>query len=99
MKPTAYIINIGRGKLIDEAAMVRALKDKGIAGAGLAEVRELTIEDKQNTLLRQLRSKYDTLSIDQILEIQASLGHQQGEVNPCKACKIISQKEYRLAED
>ncbi len=35
MKPTAYIINIGRGKLIDEAAMVRALKDNVIAGAGL----------------------------------------------------------------
>ena len=70
-----------------------------IAGMSLAEVRERTTEDKQNVLLRQLRSKYDRLSIDQILEIQASLGHQQGEASPCKACKIIAQKEYRLAED
>jgi D-2-hydroxyacid dehydrogenase (NADP+) len=35
MKPTAYIINIGRGQLIDEKALVKALKGKWIAGAGL----------------------------------------------------------------
>jgi glyoxylate reductase len=35
MKPTAYIINTARGAIIDEAALVRALKKKQIAGAGL----------------------------------------------------------------
>ena len=35
MKPTAYIINTARGALIDEAALVQALDDKKIAGAGL----------------------------------------------------------------
>lgn len=35
MKPTAYIINIARGSVIDEAALTRALKEKWIAGAGL----------------------------------------------------------------
>ena len=35
MKPTAFIINTARGAVIDEAAMVRALKAKKIAGAGL----------------------------------------------------------------
>ena len=35
MKPTAYIINIGRGRIIDEAAMIRALSEDRIAGAGL----------------------------------------------------------------
>jgi phosphoglycerate dehydrogenase-like enzyme len=35
MKPTAYIINIARGSVIDEAALTKALKEKWIAGAGL----------------------------------------------------------------
>jgi glyoxylate reductase len=35
MKPSAYIINTARGAVIDEAALVRALKKKKIAGAGL----------------------------------------------------------------
>jgi phosphoglycerate dehydrogenase-like enzyme len=35
MKPTAVIINVGRGTVIDESAMVRALETKHIAGAAL----------------------------------------------------------------
>ena len=35
MKPAAYIINAARGPIIDEAAMIEALKTGGIAGAGL----------------------------------------------------------------
>jgi glyoxylate reductase len=35
MKPTAYIINTARGAIIDEKALIRALKKKQIAGAGL----------------------------------------------------------------
>jgi D-2-hydroxyacid dehydrogenase (NADP+) len=35
MKPSARIINIGRGQLIDEDALICALDEKRIAGAGL----------------------------------------------------------------
>ncbi len=35
MKPGAYLINIGRGGIIDENMLVRALKEQWIKGAGL----------------------------------------------------------------
>ena len=35
MKPTAYLINIARGGVVDEPALVQALEGGKIAGAGL----------------------------------------------------------------
>ena len=35
MKPTAYLINISRGPIVDEASMIQALTSGAIAGAGL----------------------------------------------------------------
>ncbi|HEX7736426.1 MAG TPA: D-2-hydroxyacid dehydrogenase [Ktedonobacteraceae bacterium] len=43
MKPSAYLVNIARGRVIDEQALIRALREGWIAGAGLdvAEIEPL----------------------------------------------------------
>ena len=35
MKPTAFLLNLGRGEIVDEEALISALKSGKIAGAGL----------------------------------------------------------------
>lgn len=51
MKPTAYIINTSRGVMIDENALIRALNEKKIAGAGL-DVWNPEPPDPKNPLLQ-----------------------------------------------
>ncbi|WP_406694813.1 D-glycerate dehydrogenase [Singulisphaera sp. Ch08] len=56
MKPTAYLINTARGPVVDEAALVSALKAGRIAGAGLDVYEDeprmaVGLADCQNALL------------------------------------------------
>jgi phosphoglycerate dehydrogenase-like enzyme len=40
MRPNAYLVNIARGRVIDEQALIRALRERWIAGAGLDVTEE-----------------------------------------------------------
>lgn len=51
MKPSAYFINMSRGSVVDEAALIKALQEKWIAGAGL-DVFEKEPIDPDNPLLK-----------------------------------------------
>jgi phosphoglycerate dehydrogenase-like enzyme len=52
MQPTAYFINIARGELVDQPALVAALREGRIAGAGLDvfEQEPLPADDPLTTL-------------------------------------------------
>jgi phosphoglycerate dehydrogenase-like enzyme len=47
MKPTAYLINVGRGELVDQFELATALRERRIAGAGLDvfDVEPLPLDD------------------------------------------------------
>jgi D-3-phosphoglycerate dehydrogenase len=51
MKPNAYFINTARGKIVDEPALIKALSEKWIRGAGL-DVFEQEPVDPNNPLLK-----------------------------------------------
>lgn len=51
MKPTAYLINTSRGPVVNEEALIKALREKKIAGAGLDVFTEEPI-NSANALLK-----------------------------------------------
>jgi len=78
MKPTAYLVNIARGGIMDEEALIHALSENLIAGAGLdVFVREpLPVDSKLWELPNVIisphvagnREDYNTLAVDLFCE-------------------------------
>lgn len=73
MKPTAHLINISRGDVVDETALVRALGQQEIAGAGLdvyehePDVPQSLLDLKNVTLLPHLGTAAE--------EVRSNMGH------------------------
>jgi phosphoglycerate dehydrogenase-like enzyme len=45
MKPSSYLVNVARGRVVDEAAVAAALRDGRIAGAGIDVIYEEPLAD------------------------------------------------------
>jgi len=84
MKKSAIIINTARGPIIDEKALVRALKTKKIAGAGL-DVFEF--EPKVSADLRKMKN----------VVLTPHLGSATGEVREAMANMVVDNIEALLA--
>ena len=82
MKPTAYIINSARGPLIDESALVQALMEKRIAGAGLdvyeneprphpelLKMNNVVCTPHMGSATRELREAMANVVVDNILAL------------------------------
>ena len=82
MKSTAFLINTARGPIVDEAALVRALKGKKIAGAGLdvfehepkvsAELKEMknvVIVPHLGSATTEVREEMAGIVVDNILAL------------------------------
>lgn len=70
MKPSAYLINTSRGKIVNEMSLIKALQEKRIAGAGLDvyEVEPLPkdslLTKMNNVVLLPHSSSYSTAAFD-----------------------------------
>jgi glyoxylate reductase len=94
MKPTAFLINTARGAIVDEAALVRALKKGQIAGAGLDvfehepkmdpalwKMPNVVLTPHLGSAVGELRAMMANVVVDNILAILQ--GHQPPDcVNP-----------------
>jgi len=82
MKPTAYLINTARGPIVDERALVQALKDRRIAGAGLdvyeheprphpelLAMQNVVFTPHTGSAVRELRESMAHVVVDNILAI------------------------------
>jgi D-3-phosphoglycerate dehydrogenase / 2-oxoglutarate reductase len=70
MKPSAYLINTSRGKVVEEPALIKALQEKKIAGTGLDvfEVEPLPqdspLTKMDNVIMLPHSASYSTLAFD-----------------------------------
>jgi phosphoglycerate dehydrogenase-like enzyme len=82
MKPTSFLINLARGGVLDEAALIRALSDKRIAGAALDALAteplpaDSPLWSMPNVIVTpHLGGYYDNYPRDAAMQFEQSLAH------------------------
>lgn len=96
MKATAYLINVARGPITDEHALVKALQEKRIAGAGL-DVFEKEPPEPDNLLLKfdnvLASSHMAGLSIESTERIQLVVAEEAARILKGDEPKFLVNKE------
>ncbi len=106
MKPGAYLINTSRGPIIDEAALVQALSEKWIAGAGLDVLAQEPGDPANplfgldNTIITPHASFYSEAAIEELEQkaCERVMAALRGETPPSVVNPAVLQRaDYRLA--
>lgn len=96
MRPTAFLINVARGPIVDEGALIKALQEKRIAGAGL-DVFEKEPPKPDNPLLKfenvVASSHMAGLSIESTERIQLTVAQEAARILKGEEPKYLVNKE------
>jgi D-3-phosphoglycerate dehydrogenase len=95
MKPTAYLINTSRGPVVDEEMLIKALREKWIAGAGI-DVLEKEPPSPSNPLLTMenviVTPHAAYYSDDSVVRMRRSVGSEAARVLSGKWPKNLVNK-------